>query len=370
MWYIIAIAVLVLHVSTTLNALREAWRDASWISWFVGLHRFRKAEGEKSSAVWSILVTLGDHSWLSALGWDVLLSAASLCLWSVFSSASVLGMVKCTLWPWLDETVEFAQDSAEALQDATEPYLDAMQERVEYVQEAAAPYAKDVRKRAKRAIKNAEPYLETAANYVGDGLDQMRRLKEDAVNAAKAQLNQQSDDAESPDDQDEISEREVVYEDEDEDEDESEWMDSRKYRGVSPKKRGRPAKGSKRSPSKSPAPPAGRQTSSRSRSRTSERQAAPSKRRSTRLQKLTAAQLKAQAAKQERKPDGEGTEPWYSRMSLGSVKVPTLQAPAVEVPGGVTDGVEAVGLTWGLFFLGGLGLASVGVFGADETNEE
>ncbi|KAK5138517.1 hypothetical protein LTR08_000104 [Meristemomyces frigidus] len=171
-WWVVSMAIYTLHIVSTISVFREAWdmlpRWSSWLAhWGVpGL----KNSDPTESGFSTVLFILGSHDWLSAVGWDVVLSTLSLCAWAIVSAADVRGMLKCGLWPWFDESLEALQDGAELLQETAEPYLEAMQENVERLHQQAEPYAKDLRKRTRRAMKSVEPYLETARDYVDDGL--------------------------------------------------------------------------------------------------------------------------------------------------------------------------------------------------------
>ena len=58
--------------------------------------RLQRAE----TAIAGVLGALGDHPAVNAVGWDVLISALSLGIWSIVRGVDVEGMVKCSIWPW------------------------------------------------------------------------------------------------------------------------------------------------------------------------------------------------------------------------------------------------------------------------------
>ena len=277
----------------------------------------------------AILFALGNHDWLSAVGWDVVLSTFSLCAWAIVSRADVRGMIKCGLWPWLDESFEALHEGAEVCIENLDPYLEAMQENVERLQEKAKPYAKDLRKRTKRAMRNAEPYLETARDSADEILDHGSKYAKNAYSKAAERYGVGGDHDNGGDSAESGAESEEIL--------------------PSPKKLGRPAKGTRKA-SKSPGPTRksvsrqARDTSS-TRERASERQASRPRRRSSRIKSLTSGNSRLSS-------DGE---PWYR----------TFQVPQQFV-----EWAEIVGMAWALFLIGGLGLASTSVYGADETREE
>ncbi|KAK4545380.1 hypothetical protein LTR36_003560 [Oleoguttula mirabilis] len=258
------------------------------------------------------------------------------------------------LWPWIEETIEAVQEGADVLQEKADLYIEAMQEGVEQSQEAAEPYAQDLRKRTKRAMRTAEPYLETAQEYVDEGLDQAGRYAKNAATFVAAQLAK-------PDYRRNALNiaRAVGYqggEEQGADEcEDGEWTEVQRGRGASPRKRGRPAKGQRRT-SRSPTPAA-----SRSRTRASERESSVLKRRSSRIKELAATSVKAHSERHSRSEVDNVIEPWYNRMRLPSPS-------SIEVSEHLAGAFEAAAMTWGLFLVGGLGLASSGVFGGDEIH--
>ena len=49
---------------------------------------------------------LGDHAWINALAFDVLLSALAIASWSVVARLDARSMVRCSLFPWMDWMTE------------------------------------------------------------------------------------------------------------------------------------------------------------------------------------------------------------------------------------------------------------------------
>lgn len=86
-------------------------------------------------------------------------------------------MLKCTFWPWLDETVEAAVavgDKAGEVYDDMEPYVEDLQQRM-------SGYAGRAGRAASRARDDAEPYLRSAKSYVGDGMEELGDYAQDAT---------------------------------------------------------------------------------------------------------------------------------------------------------------------------------------------
>ena len=254
-------AICTLHVVSTISVFREAWDMLPrWSSWLArwGVPGLRNSEPTESG-FWTILFILGSHEWLSAVGWDVVFSVFSLCAWAIVSRADVRGMLKCGFWPWLDESIKALHDSAGGFQEAAEPYLEAMQDNIELLQEQAEPYTTELRRRTKKAKRKALPYLDTARDYVEEGLGHGAEYAKNALSKAAGTIPQlvggEVGDAAGPEG------RCVIID--------------------TLKKRGRPPKGT-RKPSQSPAPT--RESSRRASSRTAiQRQSSPPRRRSSRI---------------------------------------------------------------------------------------
>lgn len=51
----------------------------------------------------------GTHLWINAIAFDVLLSGVVLALWSWIANLDAKGMVRCSLFPWWDEVIEKAK---------------------------------------------------------------------------------------------------------------------------------------------------------------------------------------------------------------------------------------------------------------------
>lgn len=348
----------------------------------LGLHHWKGAESQTHpvSGFWTILSALGAHPWVCALGWDVILSACCVGLWAAVSNADVESMLKCSVWPWLDDTIEAVKVGAETAQDVAEPYLDAMSDGVEQVQEmigqlqdGAGPYVRKASRTAKIAVDNTKPYVrpyvESVSDYVGEGFNHAMDAAELHVRPVGKRAKKAMEDAEpylEPVQEGAARMRQyagkamkAVYQQEgdedsanDEDADESEWVEARRGRRSSPRKRGRPSTNSASED---------RRTSSRSRAHHDDRQASQATRKSSRIKILeeAKAEVKAEARRAKRKASVAG-----GKVESWSRKMPSLD----EIPQRVAEGAEAAGLSWALCVLGGLGLASTGVFGAHLTH--
>lgn len=102
-WSIVSWVCLFLHLWTTVNGIIEnippgesRWNMTKWFS-----YKPKAARSERvGSAALAILGSLSDHPLINAVGWDVLLSAVSLCCWSVVGRVDAEGILVCSLAPW------------------------------------------------------------------------------------------------------------------------------------------------------------------------------------------------------------------------------------------------------------------------------
>ncbi|TKA36763.1 hypothetical protein B0A54_11633 [Friedmanniomyces endolithicus] len=402
-WWTIGMACLVTHLVATYNgylASDPASENGRW--WLPSLDRFRRS-GDKPAhmfhSIGSILSALGDHAWLNAVGWDVLFSTASIGLWVAVSSADPRSIAKCALWPWLDGTLEAAQDAAEYVQETTEPYVEATKQGMSDLQDAAQPYLKkskqgisDFNEAAQPYLKKTKEYLDDEREYLGEvwdrnapdaqevmkkakkgvdvGLERVGTASIRAVSSAAQLINghggtdekadslftQRSSNA--PDVARQARARRTYNEQskgQDHD-DQGDWDEVRSKKSPSPtKRRGRPPSAGPKRASSAP-----RKATSRSRTRNGEGQSAPTKRRSSRLRNLTDNIPGTSQDSDERSgwlPDG--------REITRTLRNSLPSSAALRITADIVEGAEAGGLTLGLFVFGGLGLASAGVFGAD-----
>ncbi|KAK1807265.1 hypothetical protein LTR12_018391, partial [Friedmanniomyces endolithicus] len=171
-WWTVGMACLITHLVATYNgylASDPASENGRW--WIPSLDRFRRSSDKPAHmfhSIGSILRALGDHAWLNAVGWDVLFSTVSIGLWAAVSSADPRSMAKCALWPWLDGTLEVAQDAAEYVQETTEPYVEATKQSMSDLQDAAQPYLKKSRQGISDLQDAAQPYLKKTKEYLDD----------------------------------------------------------------------------------------------------------------------------------------------------------------------------------------------------------
>ncbi|KAF2168187.1 hypothetical protein M409DRAFT_21631 [Zasmidium cellare ATCC 36951] len=111
-WYALSVFSMILHATSTYFAFAEVNED-SWLgrfngwprqlNWFVPWRNESDAGVQEDKYVGaSVFEILGEHPWINALGWDVLLSAAVLCSWSAFSSTEARDMIRCSVFPELE----------------------------------------------------------------------------------------------------------------------------------------------------------------------------------------------------------------------------------------------------------------------------
>ncbi|KAK0943876.1 hypothetical protein LTR29_004641 [Friedmanniomyces endolithicus] len=402
-WWTIGMACLVTHLVATYNgylASDPASENGRW--WLPSLDRFRRSSDKPAHmfhSIGSVLSALGDHAWLNAVGWDVLFSTASIGLWAAVRSADPRSIAKCALWPWLDGTLEVAQDAAEYVQETTEPYVEATKQGVSHLQDAAQPYLKkskqgisDFNEAAQPYLKKTKEYLDDEREYLGEvwdrnapdaqevmkkakkgvdvGLERVGTASKRAVSSAAQLINGHGgtdDEADSlftqrssnaPDVARQARARRTYNEQskgQDHD-DQGDWDEVRSKKSPSPtKRRGRPPSAGPKRASSAP-----RKAASRSRTRNGEVQSSPTKRRSSRLRNLTDSVPGTSQDSDERSgwlPDG--------REITRTLRNSLPSSADLRITPDIVEGAEAGGLTLGLFVFGGLGLASAGVFGAD-----
>ncbi|KAK3066926.1 hypothetical protein LTR53_016509 [Teratosphaeriaceae sp. CCFEE 6253] len=241
----------------------------------------------------TVLRALGDHAWLNAVGWDVVFSALTLSAWAALHSADPRGIFTCALWPWLDGTLDVAEQAAGFVQQTTEPYVEAT---TQYAGEVGATLWKTRR------------YVDGKSKDLGvdAGLERLGTVGRRAVSSAAQMVTGHG--AEEDDDEDAEFEGHALrrrsghhapdaarqararrdYNSkaagrEHGHEEEGGWEEVRSRKSPSPtKRRGRPPQ--ERSASGSPeATRSSSRVASRSRTRNTERAGSPAKRRSSRL---------------------------------------------------------------------------------------
>ncbi|KAK0892603.1 hypothetical protein LTR02_013330 [Friedmanniomyces endolithicus] len=402
-WWTIGIACLITHLVATYNgylASDPASENGRW--WIPSLDRFRRSSDKPAHmfhSIGSILSALGDHAWLNAVGWDVLFSTISIGLWAAVSSADSRSMAKCALWPWLDGTLEVAQDAAEYVQETTEPYVEATKQSMSDLQDAAQPYLKkskqgisDFQEAAQPYLKKTKEYLDDEREYLGEvwgrnapdaqevmkkakkgvdvGLERVGTASKRAVSSAAQLVNGHGatdEDADSAFTQRSSNATDVArqararrtYNEQSkgqDNDDQGDWDEVRSKKSPSPtKRRGRPPSAGPKRASSAP-----RKAASRSRTRKDEGQGSPTKRRSSRLRNMKDSFPGASQ-------DGDERSGWLpdGREITRTLRKSLPSSADLRITSDVVEGVEAAGLTLGLFVFGGLGLASAGVFGAD-----
>ncbi|KAK5684968.1 hypothetical protein LTS10_003043 [Elasticomyces elasticus] len=415
-WWITGLFCIVSHLMAIHGAYMASDPSNRGRWWLPSLDRFRSSSNKPAHvfhSIRSVLGALGDHAWLNAVGWDVIFSLLSVSLWSAVSSAAPAEMVKCALYPWLDGTIEVAQEAAEYVQETTEPYIDATRQNFSDLQDVANPYWEKTRQGLGDLQEAAQPYVRKSKEYLDDGgeylenvwdrnapdaqevmkkakkgvntgLEQLSSVSKRAVSSA-AQLvtgttidedfdnlfgtySSNGPDAKfdslfgtrssnGPDAARQARARRTYNEQARDTGDEDDWKTVRSRKSPSPtKRRGRPPKDRSASEVPGQVRSASRASVSHSRARIQERPSSPTpmKRRSSRLRNIS-----SMADSDERSwglPDTGKVARVLRRNSLLPEKI--------EITSDVVEGAEAAGLTLGLAIFGGLGLASVGVFGS------
>lgn len=319
LWFAASLIAVLLHLAFTILAYRETDVKQQHPWYYFGLPRYRTqstATHAKDTAK-SIFGALGDHHWIRAVGVDVILSAVGLCCWSVVSNADVRSMIKSSVFPWLDEVDEATRYAISRVEKVTEDAYD------------------DVR--SSYPVASAMKGLSAAQEVAGRGMQEVRHRTNALQNSAAEWASNLTDAADDKDDIPPVD-RYDGYDDYDE---------------PPPKRRGRPPKGGAKASTRTSSgtrQTRGRSASqgrarSQSRSRAGvspvKRKASTSRRRSSRVRDLFSG-------------DSE-LENGFSQQVFS----PAMQAVATDA--------EAAGLTWGLFAIGGLGMASAAVFGGEEV---
>jgi hypothetical protein len=121
-----------IHLYITMQACAETGLGKR-VRWPIGM-RWMRPEFETmqklTGTVRALINALGDHDWISAVGADVLLSAFALCCWAVLGKVDPRSMIKCGIFPWLDETQDAVGVAARRLSDAAEDVYDVSAERI------------------------------------------------------------------------------------------------------------------------------------------------------------------------------------------------------------------------------------------------
>ena len=121
-----------IHLYITIQACADAGLDKR-VQWPLGMRWMRpetRSMRKLTGTVRALINALGDHDWVSAVGADVLLSAVALCCWAVVGNVDPRSMIKCGIFPWLDETQDAVGVAARRLSDAAEDVYDVSAERI------------------------------------------------------------------------------------------------------------------------------------------------------------------------------------------------------------------------------------------------
>ncbi|EMC92121.1 hypothetical protein BAUCODRAFT_151567 [Baudoinia panamericana UAMH 10762] len=405
-WYIIGICCIVGH-SVTIYAVffRPQPSSKSWLSW-----NERHKEAASVRSLVSVLTTFGDHPWHDAVCWDVLLSALTLSIWAAVSSSNVSEMIQCAVWPWLEETVDEVKGLTDYYYDSMRDNFEMFKYMVEY--EPADNEADDradvswwLMAELRKFGLNAEHLVEGMLDGRDHGLEHLHEKGREAVESAVSFLwenrdvdrtyahQMQREQAEMQalgwDGEDRKGYREMAWrarrgglartgrgvysrqasadgdaeveliDDKDE---EDGWAEDprKKARSIWKRGRGRPPK-----TSRSPSAEGRKQPVSRKSSRFTSRSPAPSRRASSRSR-----------TRANGRPENGGLKRVASsgrkmmhRMQQQLPPTANLRVSRETVRDAVNSAEGAV-LAWGFFVVGGLGLASVSVYGADEIHQE
>ncbi len=272
-----------IHLYVTMQACGE-----SGFGWPLGMRWARPNPGSMrklTGIVRALFSALGDNDWISAVGADVLLSAVALCCWAVIGNIDPRSMIKCGIFPWLDETQEVVSKTARRMSNAAEDIYDVSAERI-------------------------RDSLSTASARARQGSEELRYR----ASHWRHELG--------------------LHESEERDEN-VDWQYLRE-----PTARGREQQSSIATGETDPP---------RSRSRSLARVSPVKKTASRRSSRGRDTKMSLQSLDSDEEGDSE------ERRILNSTAIKTLTAPA-----------EAAGVTWVMFVLGGLGMASTAVYGAGE----
>lgn len=348
------------HVYATYQTVFRA--DEMWLN-LRNIFGHRQRSPHISSSIKSIFSALGDDPWIIAVGWDVMLSALTVGIWTIVNDVQTMDVLKCAVWPLAPETLEVVEVAAgkaklyfDAAADAVDPYVAASRRVVEREAEAVRGVLRDL---------DTEAVVDGAKRGVGTGVETGRRALSDAYECLKKDRGGEADEHEdigSSGHRDFLAasyggssgnlstpklrggggrakRRDYVGEDE-------KWEEPQ--RGKPPrspsKRRGRPPK----------AQPGEENTRTPSRSRSGSRAAVD------RHMKSAAPSLERRGSLSRRRASASAAA--ATRGSVSQLKRDNLSQISAEVG---SEGAEAAGLSWVLFLVGGLGMLSAGVLGAE-----
>lgn len=133
LWFAISVMSFLLHLHTWFQAYYEVKSEIYYRLYQT--YRDYIDEGYGGSALGfakhttTILITAPLHwnAWLGAVIEDVFLSAICLCLWSLVSRPDPRTMVKCSIFPWVDEVQAAAGRTARRMSVATDQIYEELQ---------------------------------------------------------------------------------------------------------------------------------------------------------------------------------------------------------------------------------------------------
>ncbi|KAK4631240.1 hypothetical protein CLAFUW4_03494 [Fulvia fulva] len=342
-WCVLSVLSAASHIWTSVLAFREAnpagWfgRHSRWggqLGWFIPWRNEYYRSKDVGSAGWSIFEELGDHPWINAVGWDVVFSVLGLCIWSVISSANVRDMLQCTFMPWLD-------DIEDVVEDVVENAMERVHQMTEEVVSKAGSAAQGVQEIFDDVVDQAQLFVEPALEQASRTAEDVRDKTAPMLDSAKKRLQEA-------------------------------WSQKPEL----PKLPGAPKLLSKRSSRALPGTDESdedaqvdRHTSKKTRARAT---AQPTTR-ALRSRKAAGSRSASRPAQTKPRRGRSGGLGGASGLSGGNDSAgrrgrhQSLSSTASEVMAAAIN-AEAAGVTWVLWVVGGLGMASAGVYGADQIS--
>ncbi|KAK4574999.1 hypothetical protein LTR86_000849 [Recurvomyces mirabilis] len=403
-WWFAGMLSLVLHLNTTYWAYRETNPTGGRGWWNIMLSRsswFAKPKTHFLHSLGTVLGSLGEHAWLNAIGWDVVFSAASICWWAWVSAADIGSIIKCSLVPF--DVLKLATTASDKARDLADPSLEIASEAYSDMRKRMEPYANTTRDYFSDLRDAAEPYLDQSKEWLEDAsanlgstmerngftadrfADQAKQSLSSAYSALSrassrtlGRASENSDNQDWADEEDfdalpQLTSRRGRRSDSvrGDDQEKEDGPQLRRRSSQSPAKRGRLQGNSMSRSSQSEISTRKRSGRSQSRARESEQDGSGATRRSSRSRKASDNEL-LKSKKQEASRGFVGSRV-SSAMSHSADKL--VRGLQHNLPSSHDLGIdkmdpedaEAAGLTFTLFVLGGLGLASAGVFGAAQT---
>ena len=151
-WFTVSILAAASHCYASYEAYREA--GATIWSRLPFFAHSRKQNAKDTGG--SIFGALDEHPWIRTMGYDVLLSFLGVCFWAVISDAGARSVIKCSIYPWVDETEAAVGHAIGQVRDTTEEIYDASMNGVKH----AFSSAKDTAKKESRDLKRRVSHLQ------------------------------------------------------------------------------------------------------------------------------------------------------------------------------------------------------------------